>query len=57
MTKEMTHDDGRNLLSRLDCPDVIEHLGQFGLGQFLSPGESLHHVRLGLLGQLDILGL
>jgi hypothetical protein len=55
--QEMTHDYSRDFLPRLDCPDIIEHLRQFGFRQFLRPGECLHDVRLGFLCQFDILRL
>jgi hypothetical protein len=53
----MTHDYSRDFLPRLDRPDIIEHLRQFGFRQLLSPGECLHNVRLGFLCQFDILRL
>jgi hypothetical protein len=53
----MTHDDGRNLFSRLDRPDIIEHFRQFWFRQFLGPGECLHDVRLGLSCQFNIFRL
>jgi hypothetical protein len=42
--RQATHDDGRHLFSGLNCPDIVEHLGQLWLGQSLGSGESLHYI-------------